>query len=118
VAVPPISLDLKRGISADVLLRSKCEHSYIETNPTKKEEGMTTSTVPQSREFSLKQIINQDCNFEEALHSALEEVGERFGLYDIIVQDGPITAPCLATQVGIPVRAARAWLDARPPATA
>jgi len=74
---------------------------------------MTTSTVRQSKDLSLEQIINQTFNFEEVLHSALEEVGERFGLYDIMVQDGPITAPCLATQAGISLRAARVWLDAQ-----
>ena len=74
---------------------------------------MTTSTVQRSQNFNLERIISQPCNFEEALHSALEEVGERFGLYDIMVQDGPITAPCLATQAGIPVQATRVWLDAQ-----
>ena len=43
-----------------------------------------TSTVQRSDNLNLEQIINQAFNFEEALHSALEEVGERFGLYDII----------------------------------
>ena len=74
---------------------------------------MTTSTVQRSQDFNLERIIRQPCNFEEALHSALEEAGERFGLYDIMVQDGPITAPCLATQAGIPLWAAQVWLDAQ-----
>jgi hypothetical protein len=79
----------------------------------KRRKDMTTATVQRSQNFNLELIISQPCNFEEALHSALEEVGERFGLYDIMVQDGPITAPCLATQAGIPVQATRVWLDAQ-----
>jgi hypothetical protein len=76
------SQDLKRGISADVHLRPRCEYTYIKTNTTGGNE--MTSTVQRSDNLNLEQIINQAFNFEEALHSALEEVGERFGLYDII----------------------------------
>lgn len=71
-----------------------------------------TTTIRRSQDLNLEQIINQTFKFEEALHSALEEVGERFGLYDIMARCGPITPDCLATQAGISQRAARAWLDA------
>ena len=78
---------------------------------------MTTTTIRQSEDLNLEQLINQAfdkaLDFNAALHSALEEVGERFGLYGIMAQHGPITAACLATQAGIPERAARVWLDAQ-----
>lgn len=74
---------------------------------------MTTPAIQRSKKFELEQLINQAFDFEKALHSALEEVGEKFGLYDILAQDGPITAPCLATQAGIPLRTAQIWLSAQ-----
>lgn len=73
---------------------------------------MTTSTVQKSQDFNLDRLTGPAAGFEAALRSALEEVGERFGLYDLMVHSGPVTPTCLATQAGISQRAARAWLDA------
>lgn len=75
---------------------------------------MTTSTVQKSQEFNLDldRLTGRASGFEGALRSALEDVGQWFGLYDIMARCGPITPSCLATQAGISQRAARAWLDA------
>jgi hypothetical protein len=78
---------------------------------------MTTSitqlTIQQPRHYNPDRLIEQALNFETAMYSALEEVGERFGLYHIMLHNGPITPACLATQAGITEGAARVWLEAQ-----
>ena len=74
---------------------------------------MTTSTIQKSEGLSFDQLITSkhSLGFDATLHSALEEVGDNFGLYDIMLNHGPITSGCLATQAGIPERFARLWLN-------
>jgi hypothetical protein len=74
---------------------------------------MTTATNQPTEETQLHRLNKPALDFEAALHSALEEMGEKFGLYDIMAQSGPITPACLATQAGIPQRVAQVWLDSQ-----
>jgi hypothetical protein len=74
---------------------------------------MVTTTIEKSSELNVDRLIQQPTGFEAALYTALEEVGERFGLYEIIRRCGPVTPACLGTQAGISPQAARIWLDAQ-----
>lgn len=74
---------------------------------------MTTSTAYRINQNNLDRLIQQALDFETALQLALEEIGERFGLYQIMLHTGPITPSCLATQAGIPEQASRVWLEAQ-----
>ena len=70
---------------------------------------MTTLTIEQEK--NLSQLLGETDEFAEALHTALKSVGDTFGLHDVMLNDGPITSACLATQAGIPERLARRWLN-------
>lgn len=74
---------------------------------------ITQLTIQQPSHYNPDRLIEQALNFETAMYSTLEEVGERFGLYHIMLHNGPITPACLATQAGIPEDAARVWLEAQ-----
>jgi hypothetical protein len=76
------------------------------------ERQNNTLTLSLCQEAKLKQMIDHAGGFGPTLHSALEDMGERFGLYDVMTQSGPITPACLATQVGIPEQSVRIWLEA------
>jgi DNA-binding IclR family transcriptional regulator len=71
---------------------------------------MTTLTIDQEQKLS--QPADVTTKFAGDLHSALEDLGERFGLYEVMTHSGPITPDCLATQVGIPEQSVRIWLKA------
>ena len=58
-----------------------------------------------------QQEMEQNTDFGEALQEAVTSVGDKFGLYDVMLHHGPITSACLATQAGIPERLARLWLN-------
>jgi hypothetical protein len=62
-------------------------------------------------EITINQIFSRDKAFTETMHDRLGEVGSEFGLFETMSRCGPITAECLATQVGIPAQYARLWLD-------
>ncbi len=70
---------------------------------------MTTLTM-EKQEVS-QRVIDQAVDFGEALQEAVTSVGDKFGLYDVMLNHGPITSACLATQAGIPERLARLWLN-------
>jgi hypothetical protein len=76
------------------------------------ERRNNTLTLSLSQEAEQKLMLNYAGGFGPALHAALEDVGERFGLYDIMIQSGPVTPACLATQAGIPEQSVRIWLEA------
>lgn len=73
---------------------------------------MVSTTIEKSGELNLDQLNQPALGFDAALHAALQEVGGRFGLYDILIRCGPVTPACLATQADISEPAARIWLDA------
>ncbi len=70
---------------------------------------MTTLTM-EKQEVSQK-VMDHPVDFGEALQEAITSVGDKFGLYDVMLNHGPITCACLATQSGIPERLARLWLN-------
>ena len=70
---------------------------------------MTTLTIEQ--EEHLTQLSGETDDFAAALRAALTAAGDTFGLYDVMLNHGPITSACLATQAGIPERLARLWLN-------
>ena len=70
---------------------------------------MTTLTIEQGE--NLTQLLGETDDFAEAFRTALTAVGDTFGLHDVMLNDGPVTSACLATQAGIPERLARRWLD-------
>ena len=70
---------------------------------------MTTLMIEELEVF--QQEMDQPVDFGEALQEAITSVGDKFGLYDIMLHHGPITSACLATQAGIPKRLARLWLN-------
>jgi hypothetical protein len=70
----------------------------------------TPSLAPEEK---LNQMLDPIGSFGLALYEALEDVGERFRLYDIMAQSGPVTPACLATQAGITEQSTRIWLDAQ-----
>jgi hypothetical protein len=72
---------------------------------------MTTLTINQEQK-NLSQPMDLVTKFAGDLHSALEDLGEQFRLYDVMTHSGPITPDCLATQVGIPEQSVRIWLEA------
>jgi hypothetical protein len=51
--------------------------------------------------------------FGTALNSSLVNVGEEFGLYEVISESGPTTSVELANRAGMPERHVRVWLDAQ-----
>ena len=57
-----------------------------------------------------QQVMDQTVDFGKALQEAVASVGDKFGLYDVMLNAGSITSACLATQAGIPERFARLWL--------
>ncbi len=69
-----------------------------------------TTLIMEKQEVS-QQVMDQTANFGEALQEAVTSVGDKFGLYDVMLNHGPITSACLATQAGIPERLARLWLN-------
>ncbi len=70
---------------------------------------MTTLMIEELEVF--QQELDQIEEFGEALQEAVTSVGDKFGLYDVMLNHGPITSACLATQAGIPERLARLWLN-------
>ncbi len=69
-----------------------------------------TTLMMEKQEVS-QQVMGQAVDFGEALQEAVTSVGDKFGLYDVMLNHGPITSACLATQAGIPERLARLWLN-------
>lgn len=65
------------------------------------------------REARPGQVPDFQDQLGDALRIALEGVGERFSLYDIMAQWGPTTPACLATQAGAPELPVRIWLEAQ-----
>ncbi len=70
---------------------------------------MTTLMIEDLELF--QQETEQTVDFGEALQDAVTSVGNKFGLYDVMLSHGPITSACLATQAGIPEQLARLWLN-------
>ena len=70
---------------------------------------MTTLLIEELKVF--QQEMDQPGDFGEALQEAVTSVGDKFGLYAFMLNHGPITSACLATQAGIPERLARLWLN-------
>ena len=70
---------------------------------------MTTLMIEELKVF--QQEMDRTEDFGEALQDAVTSVGDKFGLYDVMLNHGPITCACLATQAGIPERLARLWLN-------
>lgn len=86
----------------------------INTLPREILEGRKNTPLPtSSREEEPGQLMDREGQFASALHAALEEVGERFGLYEVMARSGPVTPVCLATQAGVPELSARIWLEAQ-----
>ena len=56
---------------------------------------MTTLTM-EKQEVSQK-VMDHPVDFGEALQEAITSVGDKFGLYDVMLNHGPITSACLAT---------------------
>lgn len=75
------------------------------------EDNVLSST--RNRGAKMGQLPGCKDQFGAALHTALEEIGEHFGLYDIMSQSGPITPACLATQAGMSQQSVLTWLEAR-----
>ncbi len=69
-----------------------------------------TTLMMEKQEVS-QQVMGQDVDIGEALQEAVTGVGDKFGLYDVMLHHGPITSACLATQAGIPEQLARLWLN-------
>ena len=69
-----------------------------------------TTLMMEKQEVS-QQLMDQAVDFGEALQEAVTSVGDKFGLYNVMLNHGPITSACLATQAGIPERLARLWLN-------
>ncbi len=69
-----------------------------------------TTLIKEKQEVS-QQVMDQTVDFGKALQEAVASVGDKFGLYDVMLNAGPITSGCLATQAGIPERFARLWLN-------
>ncbi len=70
---------------------------------------MATLTIEQ--EENLTQLLGETDDFGEDLRTALKSVGDTFGLHDVMLNNGPISSACLATQAGIPERLVRRWLN-------
>ncbi len=70
---------------------------------------MTTLMIEELEVF--QQEMDPTVDFEKAFQEAVTGVGDKFGLYDVMLNHGPITSACLATQAGIPERLARLWLN-------
>lgn len=68
-------------------------------------------TLTKDQQEQLNNPAEQTDEFGKALHSALESVGKMFGIYQTMLQTGPLTPACLATQIGITEKDARVWLD-------
>ena len=66
---------------------------------------MTTLAIEELEVFQHE--IGQSTDFGEAFQDAVASVGDKFGLYEIMLNHGPITSACLATQAGIPERLAQ-----------
>ncbi len=69
-----------------------------------------TTLMMEKQEVS-QQVMDQALDFGEALQEAVTSVGDKFGLYDVMLNHGPISSNCLATQAGIPERFVRLWLN-------
>ena len=69
------------------------------------------TTLMMEKQEVPQQEMDQPVDFGEALQEAVTSVGDKFGLYDVMLNHGPITSACLATQAGIPERLARLWLN-------
>ncbi len=69
-----------------------------------------TTLIMEELEVS-QPVMDQTADFGQALQEAVASVGDKFGLYDVMLNHGPITSACLATQAGIPERLARLWLN-------
>ena len=69
-----------------------------------------TTLMMEKQEVS-QQVMDQAVDFGEALQAAVTSVGDKFGLYDVMLNHGPITSACLATQAGIPEPFVRLWLN-------
>ena len=70
---------------------------------------MTTLAIEQEKNFT--QQLGETADFAEAMNTAQISAGDTCGVYDVMLNDGPITPACLATQAGVPERLARRWLN-------
>ena len=70
-------------------------------------------TLKKNQLAPIKNPVDRADEFGNALHNALESVGIKFGIYQTMLQTGPLTPACLATQIGITEMNARIWLDAQ-----
>ena len=55
-----------------------------------------TTLMMEKQEVS-QQVMDQTANFGDALQEAVAGVGDEFGLYEVMLNHGPITSACLAT---------------------
>ena len=69
------------------------------------------TTMSPELEITIKQLLSEGDDFSEALHERLADVGTEFGIYEVLSRCGPVSARCLATQIGIPPQYAKLWLD-------
>ena len=56
-----------------------------------------TTLMMEKQEVSQQQVMDQTANFGDALQEAVAGVGDEFGLYEVMLNHGPITSACLAT---------------------
>ena len=69
---------------------------------------MTTKLM--EKQDHSQEVMDQTVDFGKAIQEAVASVGSKFGLYDVMLNAGPITPACLATQTGIREGLARLWL--------
>ena len=55
------------------------------------------TTLMMEKQEVPQQVMDQTANFGDALQEAVAGVGDEFGLYEVMLNHGPITSACLAT---------------------
>ena len=73
---------------------------------------MTTMIIGTERQQNQEQSTTP-ATFNIALQSALEVVGEKYGIYDAMAQTGPVTPQELAGFTGLSLRHTKSWLQAQ-----
>ena len=68
-------------------------------------------TLTKEHQVQSNNPVERTDEFGKALQNALESIGSQFGIYRVMMQTGPLTPACLATQLGIAEENARVWLD-------
>ncbi|MFQ6027110.1 MAG: hypothetical protein ACE5Q6_06440 [Dehalococcoidia bacterium] len=69
------------------------------------------TTIASKQEETFSQLVEQQIKVGGALLTALETIGEKFGFYDVLSDQGPVTPEELASGTGVPQTCTRMWLE-------